>query len=530
MMSVLRKEFYGFPSRPGAATVAARVKKVGWYAGSVALILVIGGGLLLLAANLYVQSQGVQQQIRRALASSLRMPAELTKTTVTPWEGLRIDGITIRPEATPGQAALADVLKADSFRVRFALRPLLERRFVVTEILLDRPQLAWAQDAEGRWRFPPAAAEPPPPPPVEPEKNRPPPPPAPVVPPVAPPLPSPPAIVETKPAAAKPARFRVDVDKFRLRHGTLDFLNANAVSVGRFEEVNIDGRMHGPRSSSGTVGFDKAVLPRAGLSLLKFQSRFQYDAAGFSLADGQGELGGGKIFLAYTVHTAESGSPFEAQCHFDQVALERLAPALGAALQGRLRGVLKAGGLAGDPTTRHGTGQFSLMNGKLKDFPMLKTIGDSLRIEDLSRMEFKTAQLDCHLEGEQFFVDHLNLVSNDLRLTAKGRYDGAQDRLDLQARLVIDQAIGRQLPQFIETNFTPCGNEEPPGSRYLEFSIGGPVSKPTTNLLERVLSGPMGNLFQNILAPKPKNPNKKSRKNQPPPAVPTPEPAASPAE
>lgn len=487
--------------------------------------------MLLLAANLYVQSKGVQQQIRRALVSTLHMPAELTKTTITPWEGLRIDGITIRPEAEPGQPASVNVLKADSFRVRFALRPLFSRRFVVNEILLDRPQLAWAQDARGRWRFPPdkSPLPSPPPPPLPPNPA---PGPSPEIVEVTPPQPPPPQppvkTPEVKPVVArKTPRFSVDVDRYRLRHGAFEFLSADATPIGRFEEVNVDGRVQGLRKSSGTLWFDKAVLSRIGVELTKFQSRFAYDeAAGFSLADGKGELGEGRIFLDYTVRTNETGSPFEARCHMQDVALDHLAPSLGGALQGRLQGVLNVSGLAADPSSRRGTGQFSLQGGKLKDFPMLKAIGDSLRIEDLSRLELKTAQLDCHLEGEQLIVDSLNLVSNDFRLTAKGRYDGAGDQLDLQARLVIDQAVGRQLPQFIEMNFTPCGDEAP-GCRYVEFTIAGPANKPSTDFMRRVLTGPMGSLFQNILAPKPKGP-KKPKKNQPP-AAPVPEPAASPA-
>lgn len=502
------------------------MKKVGWYAGSAALILLIGGGLLLLAANLYVQSEGVQQQIRRALVSTLRMPAELTKTTITPWEGLRIDGITIRPEVEPGALASANVLKADSFRVRFALRPLFSRRFVVDEILLDRPQLAWAQDSRGRWRFPPEKSSPVSAPLPE---NPPPVPPVPEIAEVTPPPPPPSRVemVEVKPIIVrKPARFSVDVDRYRVRHGALDFLGADAMPIGRFEEVNLDGRMHGARGSSGTLWFDKAVLPRVGVELTRFQSRFAYDeTAGFSLAGGKGELGGGRIFLECSVRTHETSSPFEIQGHLQDVALERLAPSLGNVVQGRLQGLLKVSGLAADPSSRRGTGQFSLQGGKLKDFPMLKAIGDSMRIEDLSRLELKTAQLDCHLDGEQLIVDSLNLVSNDLRLTAKGRYDGAGDQLDLQARLVIDQAVGRQLPQFIEMNFTPCGDEAP-GCRYVEFTISGSANKPGTDFMKRVLSGPMGNLFQNILAPKPKGPKKP--KKIPPPAAPDPV-AGSPA-
>ena len=45
------------------------------------------GSVLLLAANLYVQSPMVQQRIRHALTTTLHMPVSIRKITVTPWEG-----------------------------------------------------------------------------------------------------------------------------------------------------------------------------------------------------------------------------------------------------------------------------------------------------------------------------------------------------------------------------------------------------------------------------------------------------------
>ena len=49
------------------------------------------GGVMLLAANLYVQSPTVQQRIRQALTATLHMPVTIRKITLSPWEGLRID-------------------------------------------------------------------------------------------------------------------------------------------------------------------------------------------------------------------------------------------------------------------------------------------------------------------------------------------------------------------------------------------------------------------------------------------------------
>ena len=78
------------------------------------------------------------------------MPVVLRKTTFTPWEGLRIDGI----HAAPADGAPGVELSAESFRARLALWPLVsERQVIVRDVLFDRPALAWTQTENGGWRW-----------------------------------------------------------------------------------------------------------------------------------------------------------------------------------------------------------------------------------------------------------------------------------------------------------------------------------------------------------------------------------------
>ena len=65
------------------------------------IILIVLGGLSLVAAvlllgmNLYVQSQGTQARIRQELSRRIGMPLQIQRTSVTPWGGLKLSGITI---------------------------------------------------------------------------------------------------------------------------------------------------------------------------------------------------------------------------------------------------------------------------------------------------------------------------------------------------------------------------------------------------------------------------------------------------
>ena len=519
------------------------MRKLGWYAVSAGVVALILGGVLLLGANLYVQSLAVQHRIRLALAASLKMPVSLRKTTITPWDGLRIDGIVARvdPDATPTEAARPDFLRADSFRIRFALLPLFSGRFVVNEVLLDHPQLAWPQDAEGRWQFPPTPRVAKVKKPKHP-KEAPTPPPAPALAetPVANAPPEPALAQETAAPALptpappeKPARERartadnipIAVDRLKLRHGSLDLLDTKDRLIGRFEEVNVDGRLPDPGHATGEYWFAKAELPRADLLLTNFHGSFTYIRdTELNLAAGHGELAGGNVLLTYHLELGSPGSPYSADCHIENVSIARLFAEAGSKMQpveGRLEGNFNIRGLSGDPDSRSASGRFELLDTHLKNLPLLQAFGQALRIQDLSQLHFKRAELECQLHGTVLDLEPLLLESGDLQVSAHGQYLIDDDRLDLHARLVIDQAVSSELPRFIESNFTPCGIDAP-GSRFIDFTVTGSLSKPSTDLFDRALSGPLNGLFQNLLSPKPRNGKRNPRPHNnnptPPPA------------
>ena len=522
------------------------MRKFGWYAVSASVGALVVGCVLLLAANLYVQSQVVQQRIRHALSTALRMPVSVRKTTITPWEGLRIDGITAHPEApepSGGETGSpVDYLLASSFRVRFAMWPLFVRgQVIIEEVLLDGPKVAWAQDGEGRWQLPPPPGSAPKRPgargqPKAAKTGPPATPPAPEAPDAAPPdtVPakpaSPPSVIQSLPAGLPGLKRNLPVqsiERVRLRHGNLAFLNNKHHQVGHFEEVDLSGHLADFDHATGTVGFGKAALPRAGLLLTDCQSEFAYGHdEGLTLSNAHAVLAGGEVTAKYQIRTAEPASPFTLQCHLANVGLGQLIRETGShvkLLDGRLQGDLQASGMSDDPESRRASGQVQLINARVKDFPIFRVLGEMLRIDDLSHMEFKQAHLDYRLDGNVLQIDPLVLVSNNLRITAQGKYLTEDDRLDLHARLTVDEAVARQLPASVVQQFQP--DADTPGSRYIDFNVTGPAGKPNTNLYKRILAPQVNDLLQSLLSNKPKSPKEKFLKRAVPEA-----PAGSPAD
>ncbi len=496
------------------------MKKLGWYAVSAVVAAFILGGGLLLAANLYVQSRAVQHRIRQALSASLRMPVSLRKTTFTPWEGLRIDGITgeLGGDPSRGEAGSSEVnlLTAHSFRLQFAILPLLRKQFVINDILLDRPRLSWVQDLDSRWRLPyekvgtkgrrdhPGTAPVPPNPSSAPAGTAVPPPDRTAVSPVLPgknPEVDPPTVPDFVPPR------QVAIDKFRLRHGNMDFLNRRRGLLGRFEEVNVDGSLVDPDHATGVAQFEKAVIPRAGLKLGRFQSGFSYDhAAGLTLNDATAMLAGGTLCADCHIRTSETGTPYDARCRMENISLAQLIKSAGGnfgLIDGTLQGNLDVSGVTDDPEKSNAAGEIRLVDAEIRNLPLFQAIGSALRIDDLQHLQFKTARLVYRVEGSTVEVQPLVLVSNNLQITARGRYLVGDDRLDLHARLMIDESVSRQLPRIVEQQFTPCGDEMP-GSRFIDFDIKGPISKPSNNLYQRMLPNTINGLLDRWLRPHPK--------------------------
>ena len=110
------------------------------------LLLWLLGGVLILAAilliglNLYVQSQGTHHRIQQELSQRLDTPLHLRQISVTPWSGLKLNGITIPQEGEAG----GNFLQAQSFQLRVQFLSLFSDRLVIRQVALIKPEVVWA--------------------------------------------------------------------------------------------------------------------------------------------------------------------------------------------------------------------------------------------------------------------------------------------------------------------------------------------------------------------------------------------------
>ena len=171
----------------------------------------VAAAIVLLCINLYLQSSGVQQRIREAAVRSLGSEVKIQSTVYTPWSGLVIRGISV-PDPTN---ANLNIVEAAALRIRFALTPLLSRRFVVTECTLFGPKLVVRQLENGDWLIPLPAPRA-----------------------QAPEVPKEPSL-----ATARGLSFKAELQRFRLRGGNVVFLNAKNRVIVTLDRVDISGQI-----------------------------------------------------------------------------------------------------------------------------------------------------------------------------------------------------------------------------------------------------------------------------------------------
>src|SRR5690606_9973575 len=137
--------------------------------------------------------------------------------------------VTLESVMIPGEEK--PFMESSSATIRFKLWSLLGRRFVIHEVALNDPRVAWRQSEKGRWEFPElevtdelspgeVAVEPLPPPPSEEEW---------------PPPDAPPAGEELQ--RSNPV-FAVEVQEFRINDGSFEFLDENGDSFAAFDDID----------------------------------------------------------------------------------------------------------------------------------------------------------------------------------------------------------------------------------------------------------------------------------------------------
>ena len=492
------------------------------------LLLLLIGGILFLACvfliglNLYVQSQGTHRRIQQELSERLGTPLRLRQISITPWSGLKLNGIVIPQESN--KIGGRNFLEAQSFQLKVKLWSLFADRLVIRRVVLVKPEVVWAQNAAGKWRLPAlppakvpvapaAAASPGPgarvarPPPATASR-------------VAVPQPN-----ESVVAPAPAPVFIPEIQRVSLKDGDFTFLDSNGRIIARFLGLDFRSIFRTATAIKGNARVEKVSL-RDRFFLEVLESPLRYDPAELAFSNISARAAGGLITGRFQMQLQSEDTPFAAKVEFRELDADKLLTNAGGPagmVAGQVEGFLNATGKTADPNALNGRGEIVLRDGKVQQYSLLVALGQILQIDELMQLQLEQAEIKYHISPGIVTIDQLLLRSPNIRLTATGTIS-FRGKMHLDAQLALNDKIRRQLFAPIRENFAPIGDE--PGYAAVDFKVSGTVERPKSNLMDKLvgrdlrdLGGVISSLFSHS-----------KKKNPGPPASPSPTPETSPAQ
>jgi type II secretion system protein N len=445
-----------------------------WSVASVFLVWCIG----LLGINLYIQSPGVQRDLRDSFSESLGLPLEVFRITFTPWDGLTFEDVTVG-----GPDSETPILKAGNLKVRCDYLALLRRKIIVREIVLRHVDL----------RVPLAAMKET----LETTKRS-----------VAP-SPTANSAQSLSLAPAETAhrskslsirdtltrKFWVEIQKFKLKDATIALVRLDGTTAAVFHGLDCTlNFQHG--NYLGRVHADNAMIGET-ISLDDIGSPVRFNGGSLALEDVCARVSGGDLNGTFTVNFSNADLPYRLELKASGIDVNEVTNRTSSFLDrahGTLEGSFELTGDGRDSSQAAGAGTLEIKSGYLDQYPMLQEIGRWTQIDELQRIDLEEADSNFHVVGSRVQVDSVRLISKNCRINLAGTVEDAQ-RLDLKGRLTITQFLSQKIPNELEDNFV---NADDGRSRYLDFEVSGSIQKPETNLFERII-GDKRKLLQRLL-------------------------------
>ena len=428
--------------------------------------LILGGLLLaLLGANLYLQSEGVQSRIRQAASDSLGAEVKTGGGSFSPWGGLVIRTLSVSNPDRPEQ----NLLSADFLRLRFAVFPLLRGRLVIRKVVLGSPVFTVQQNQRGDLMA------------------------------VVPPAPRQeiPVTVPGRTPDAQEKTFKVTIERVQIEKGSIVFVDAGGRKILRSENVSIEAVVHDDRTSEGAFSIREMEIFGA-LKPRRMKGVFTWDGRVLKASLRSGVLAEGAMEGLFQLTTGDPAS-FILSLSLQQARLQKLAEDAGVRSEG-MSGTLEGHiGLAGDPL--HGnklTGNATVTTRSAEFVPVdfLVQFGQMFGVDELQRLNLSEGLAELRIADERVLIEILRLQSENLILTGTGRV-GFDGRLDVDAALLVNKKLQSRLRSLMGRNFRAA---EDPNYKQLDFKVFGAVSRPKTDLLEKLtgikIDGNLGGLLQ----------------------------------
>ena len=485
-------------------------------------ILILTGIILTLFAaailclNIYLQSAGVQVKLREAVSRATGLEPVISQTYYTPWSGLTVSGIKIpQPDN-----AKKPFLSVRAMKCHLRLTSLLQGKFVIKDISFEQPSIILVRGQSGVWPsgatlpFQKLGKKPEVPvsktPGTEAPKES------------SADLPAPlqqaPTPTEVAETAKSEQEGSVFVENIRILQGQAFLYPEQGGSPIRLEGCSAEGKVLPDGSATGVFRIKNASFAEMA-RCTEVSGIFEYRDGALRITELRADWAKGKVTGSFELLMG-AGAFFTGSLSTENVSLSKLVEEAGfnpEGTQGFLFAKANLEGTPSKPESFTGSASASLTEARMQPIDPLRQLGEMLRINELRVLELQTAETALTIRDGKILVDRLELETANILMDAKGeaRLDGA---LDLDARFHVGNKLLKDSLGFMGSKFKQSERE---GYSHMPFSITGTLSRPKTDLLDKLvgirLGDDVGGLLKNLL----QMPKKEKKKNK---ASPTPTP------
>jgi len=311
--------------------------------------------------------------------------------------------------------------------------------------------------------------------------------------------------IPVEPAAARPAS--VEIRQVSLRHGAAGFYDSKGALGLQLEDCNITADILPGGSLAGTFAITQAAVGRAAFPR-DIRGSFTWQDGKLTIPDLDSDWSGGRLtgtfFLEPRVH-------FIATLAATGVLIKKLAQDVSVSADGARGSLFGEGsmeGVPGAPGSFRGEAAVQLEGARFQPVDFIRQIGELLSIQELQMLELKTAEARFTIRDEKVSVDSVVLESDNLVIDGSGpiQFDG---KMKVRARLHLNDKLRKDLRGLLSDKFEPSQRE---GFQLIPFSVTGTVSRPRTDLLDKLtgfrigqdVGGLLKNLFRVPAPPKKK--------------------------
>jgi len=441
---------------------------------TIALILLVLFGSILLFLNLYLRSQGVQERLLGQLSSLAGARMSIHGIMLTPFGGIRLNGVKASLQGN------TSVLSADSISVGLDYSQLLHGRIALGSVVLRHPIVCLSPTQTSPQPQSSAFGS----------------------------APTPNERSPSRPDAPKQKETSAKATAPHLRHlsvfgGEFSLLDGMGRQVFSLSGIELNGEVDEvSRDWKGQVEVKEVTIGNR----LKIHNAHSTATASenlttLSLSPFTATLGGGKLSGNATFDLSHAAPGYSGTINLSNASLRELmaeSSPENSNAEGKLSGALEISGTAGNGSSIKGKGSLLCTDATIQPAGFLKQIGQLLQIDELQLLRLAEGKCLFQLIGGHVVIDDLFLRSENLILTAQGPVTPSGE-LDLQSRLLFNEKLTGRLRGFLGSQLTSAPEA---GYSQISFHISGTTLNPRTDLLERItglkIGGNLGGFLQGI--------------------------------